>query len=386
MMDNTQRLSRECQKKCKREWFRTFGRTARYLAIRSVVIFLTVLVGIYAAVWVTNLGGYADNQRKQEIRFDVRMGLFLSNGPYLNTLPNDEREAILEEAVYQAFVASDLHQPFVVRSLRYFRDAFTLSLGEINLSSWEGHIASHTGSNAVIDIILDNLPMTLLLFGVANVLTFFGGLFFALILSRRYGSLLDRVTTLLVPLFAAPPWFHGIFLIVFFASFLRILPFGGVVDVPIPQAAGGYVLSVLKHMILPVTALVLGTLPVAIYANRALFLINSSEDYVDLAKAKGLGARRLERRYILRPVLPAVITNFVLVAIVSWQGIIITERVFNWPGLGELLLQAIEFQKTPLVIGVVTMFAYLLGVTVFFLDILYVMADPRVKLGAKGRA
>ena len=75
----------------------------------------------------------------------------------------------------------------------------------------------------------------------------------------------------------------------------------------------------------------------SIYNWRTFFLIYSSEDYVEMAKAKGLPARDIERRYILRPTLPTIITKFALLLISVWQGAIITETVFLWPGLGRTL-------------------------------------------------
>jgi peptide/nickel transport system permease protein len=245
---------------------------------------------------------------------------------------------------------------------------------------------SGTGTLSVFETLMLKLPMTLLLFGTASILTFIAALYIALVLSRRYGSKLDRVATLLIPALAAPPWFHGIFLILIFASIAKILPFGGIIDADIPATSMGYALNVLKHMVLPVTAIVLGTLPFAVYANRALFLIHSSEDYVELAKAKGLPANRLRIRYILWPVLPSILTDFALIALVAWQGVILTEFVFAWPGLGSLLINAIEANEVSLVIGTVTMFAYLIGLSVILLDILYVVVDPRLAIGTKGRA
>lgn len=369
----------------KNEWVRTLGRASRYLAIRFVVILLTVLVGVYAAIWVTNLGGYGDAQRKAEIEYELRFGinssgLFSPLLPEISRLSQEERDALFQQAFEAAFQAADLDQPFYIRSFRYFLDAFTLSLGE---SRWM--MSRAVGSHKVLDILLEKLPLTLLLFGFASLITFFGGLFIALALSRKYGSFLDRVVTLLIPIFAAPPWFHGIFLIVIFASFAKILPYGGIVDVPLPTTELGYVLSVLKHMILPVMACVLGTLPFAVYANRSLFMIHSTEDYVEQARAKGLQSGRLQRRYILRPVLPPIITNFAFVSLVAWQGIVITEHVFNWPGLGSLLIRAIQGHEVSVVIGAVTLFGYLLGLSIFFLDVLYVIVDPRVTLGVGGR-
>jgi len=357
------------------EWLRTLGRCTRYLGIRTIVIGLTVLAGIYAAIWVTNLGGFADEIRRADIRYSIVMAV---RG--LDVMSTEERMAFLDNLYEAGYRAADLDQPFWKRSFRYFGNALSFSLGDAH------HMVTGSGSDDVIDILMDGLPWTLLIFGVANVLTFCAGLYIALILSRRYGSLVDRTATLLVPVFATPPWFHGLFLIVIFALLTRILPFGGIVDNPIPSTQLGYVLSILKHAILPITALTLGTLPHAIYANRALFLIHSTEDFVELARAKGLASHRLRLRYILRPVLPAIITNFALVSIVSWQAVIITEHVFNWPGLGEVLIEAIRSNEVAVIVGAVTMFAYLIGITVLFLDIAYVLVDPRVSLGMKGRS
>ena len=354
-----------------REWIRALLRALRYLGVRIVVVTLTVLIGIYAAIWVTNLGGAGDESRRSDIRAMIVMG---SRGPHWRAMTPEERERVLEAAFQAGYRAADLDKPFFVRSFRYFREALTFSLGESSFRSL-------SGSNRVIDILLESLPLTLLIFGFANLITFLVGLAVSLALSRRYGTLLDRAATLLVPLFAAPPWFHGLFLIVIFAILLKVLPFGGLLGSSIPETRLAYALTVAKHMILPVTATVLGTLPFAAYTNRALFLIHSSDDHVELAKAKGLRGNRLQRRYILRPVLPAVVTNFAFLALVAWEAVIITEAVFNWPGLGGLVLDAIRAYEVSVVIGAVTMLAYLLGLTVLFLDILYVIVDPRVKLG-----
>jgi len=100
-----------------------------------------------------------------------------------------------------------------------------------------------------------------------------------------------------------------------------------------------------------------------------------------MAKAKGLTARNIERRYILRPTLPTIITQFALTLITVWQGAIITETVFLWPGLGRTLYTAIGFYDTPVIVGTTIIYAYLLALTVFVLDFVYALVDPRVKVG-----
>ena len=104
-----------------------------------------------------------------------------------------------------------------------------------------------------------------------------------------------------------------------------------------------------------------------------------------MAKAKGVSSRELERRYILRPTLPAIITNFALTIITVWQGAIVLETIFNWPGIGRLLFQAIGQYDTPVIVGSTVIYAYLLGITVLLLEFAYTVVDPRVKIGEEGR-
>lgn len=365
----------------KREQLRTLGRCARYLAVRSFVIALTVLLGIYGAIWLTNFGGISDASRIAAIEYGVRFSLNSGAGAVsLWKLTPEEKEALLQHHVALAIERSGLDKPFIIRSFGYFRDALTLSLGH------SANFNDRQGSHKAIDVLLDRLPATLLLFGTANLLSIVGSLLIALSLARGYGGLRDRVVTLLIPLFSGPPWFHGIFLIMVFSVLAKLLPFGGIMSPPIPETTFGYVLGVIKHMILPVSACVLGTMPYAVYANRALFLIHSRDDYVELGLAKGLSRRRLQWNYILRPNLPPVITNFATVVLIAWQGVILTEGIFAWPGLGHLLARAIRLHEVQLVIGTVTIFAIVLGASLFLLDILYVLVDPRVKLGARRTA
>jgi peptide/nickel transport system permease protein len=224
----------------------------------------------------------------------------------------------------------------------------------------------------------------MVLFTTGSLVVFFLALGGALFLSRRYGSAIDRFVVAMAPTSTAPAWFYGLFLILLFASIWKILPFGGMLGSSIPETKLMYALTVAYHMILPLTAWVISQIFLAMYTWRTFFLIHSQEDYVELAKAKGLRNKALERRYILRPTLPAVITAFTFLLIGSWQGAIVTETVFNWPGLGRLYFAAIQAFDTPVIVGTVVVFAYLLAFTVFFLDIVYALIDPRVKLGKEG--
>jgi len=103
---------------------------------------------------------------------------------------------------------------------------------------------------------------------------------------------------------------------------------------------------------------------------------------VELARAKGLSVRGVDTRYILRPTMPPILTHLLLVLITMWMGQIVLETVFNWPGIGRIFYWATQASDTPVIIGVIVIFGYLLAATVFVLDFAYAILDPRVRLGA----
>jgi peptide/nickel transport system permease protein len=353
----------------------TLSRVAKYTLVRTVALFLTVVVGVYLTILIANMGGHVDNIRRAQIAEAV--GASMGLDPEFRQMPQAERTRTLQAVIAVEEERLGLNQPFVIRSFRFLTTALTLNLGRAE------RMTSDSGSGQVRQIILERLPPTLTLAGISYLILFFLGLFMALVLSRQYGSWLDRFMVALAPTSAAPAWFYGLFLILIFASLLRWLPFGGMVAAPPPADRVAYALSVLRHLILPATAWIISALFATIYSWRTFFLIYSSEDYVEMAKAKGLSSRQVERRYVLRPTLPTIITAFALSVIVLWQGAIVLETVFNWPGLGRLIFQAIGNFDTPVIVGVAVVYAYLLAITVFLLDIIYALVDPRVKLGGE---
>jgi peptide/nickel transport system permease protein len=352
------------------------GRDVRRLLLfsarRLFALLLTVLVGVYLTIVVANMGGQIDELRLVQIRGVVTEAVRAN--PAFQDMSAAQRNALIEQQIALEVERLNLDQPFLVRSFDYLHRAMLLDLGRAE------QMHSDAGSRRVYDIIVERLPATLWLFGTANLLVFAVSVWVALRLSRRYGSLLDRTVVGLAPTSAAPAWFYGMFLILLFAFVLPVLPSGGMVAAPPPEGRLEYIASVLRHMLLPLAAMVVASIFVAIYAWRTFFLIHSSEDYVELARAKGLPEHRIERRHVLRPALAPIVTSFLLMLIGLWGGAIILEQVFSWPGLGTLIFQAIGHRDTPVIIGTVVIFAYLLAVTVFVLDILYGILDPRVRI------
>jgi len=351
----------------------TFVRVARYTAVRLVTLFVTIVIGIYLTIMIANMGGYVDTILRNEIRESVNQR-FVSD-PASKNLSPDVRRKLIQETIALEENRRGLNTPIAVRNARHLTNALSLQLGHAI------RMTSDSGSRQVRLIILERLPATLLLMGTSQLVLFFGSVFFALTLSRHYGSFWDKLVITLSPTSSAPPWFYGIFFILIFAAVLRVLPFGGMVAAPPPDNKVEYSLSVLKHLILPASALIISSLFLSIYNYRTFFLIYSSEDYVEMAKAKGLPPRDIERRYILRPTLPTIITNFAFLIIGLIGGAIFTETVFLWPGLGRISFQAIGFFDIPVIVGTTIIYAYLLAITVFLLDFVYALVDPRVRVG-----
>ena len=358
--------------------WRTFQRIFRYSFVRIITILLTIGLSIYLTLMIINLGGFVDDIISA--RIDEAIGMMGYGGGF-DDIPDDEVDAYIEELRWAMQEAEGLHESFAVRTARWWYNGITLQWGYAErLSTIDGE------SNLVKDVIFDRVPYTLLLVGVANVILFFTSLGIAMILSTRRGKFWDRLLASLTPISSAPSWVHGVILLAIFALELRILPFKGMFDGATPDEPLQYAWQLFKHMILPVASIVLSVFFQGVYTWRTFFIVHSGEDYVDLAKAKGLSDRVIRRKHLLRPTLPSVITSFTMMLIGFWEEAIALETFFDWPGLGALFLNAVYRFDRPVVVAIVVFFAYLLGFSVILLDIIYAMIDPRVRVGGNGNS
>ncbi|MBO3842721.1 MAG: ABC transporter permease [Candidatus Brockarchaeota archaeon] len=347
-----------------------------YVAKRLVAVLISVTVTCYLTILIAEMGGFVDivviSQLKDEIRNMVR------TSPEYASLSPQEQEEIMAIKLNVTIKERGLDTPFYIRSFIYLKNALILELGRANI------LVSDSGSRRVQAIIFERLPYTILLFTTATVLGFLINLLFGLYLSRHRGSLIDRIMVGLTFLSSIPGWFYGIIFIMIFAMYLGVLPYGGLVSIPPPSDPLHYTLDVLKHAILPIFSWLFAGFWLGVYGNRNFFLIFSTHGYVTVADAKGLPERRILTRYVIKPTLPTIITNLSLGIIGSWMGAMVTESVFNWPGIGSLTYKAINLKDTPIIVGTTVIYAYLLGLTMLVLDIIYSILDPRIRTGLSG--
>lgn len=274
-----------------------------------------------------------------------------------------------------------LDQPWYFRIPQTIQRILMLDLGESRTvqSSW--------GSKKISDIIIDRLPNTIILTTSGILVSALVGIWIGLYIGSRVGSKVDRVVSIMSAIsYAIPLWFMGIVLILALAYTPRILwnvyifPAGGMVSIPPPKEPLAYFLDVLWHLSLPLLASFIAFFGSWAYGVRNIVLNISQEDFVNFARAKGLAEEIVRRRYILRPSLPPILTSLILGLAGSISGYIITERVFNWPGLGTLFYQAVVSMDEPLVFALVYIFTLVYIVARFILEILYIIVDPRIRL------
>lgn len=349
---------------------------AAYLVRRTAVLALTVTAAVYLTILIANLGGYVD--RVVAANIDFAVALRVRDG-WLRGLPLEERDRIVEETAAALRDAAGLNDPFLWRTFRWLTDGLTLNWGETSRAS------SYSVGRTVRDvrgIVLENLSRTLLIFGLANLLLFGVTVSLALVLTRFYGGRLDWLFSLFAPLSAAPAWVYGVVLNILLFRLFRF-SIGGTLDAWPDQFSFTYAGVVLRHLLPVVAAIFLNGLFQGVYVWRSFFFVFANEDYVEMARLKGLKPGLVERRYILRPALPGLITSFALLLMALWQEVIALEYFFNVSGIGRVFLSALRFYDTPMIVALVVTFAYLLAVTVLALDLVYAFVDPRIQVGAR---
>ena len=370
---------------------RTTLSMARYVLRRSLVILLTIILGVYVTVLITNKTGQIDANIRNQIEEQIH---WLRTHDGFSGDSEVELDGAMVRARRELQEAAGLHLPPALRNLRWTLNALIFKWGKTVIWMVVGNMQVPVqGLYEVQDVILRHLPNTLLVIGAANLITFVLGLPLALFLaSRKQGHWVDRFVTMLSPLSSIPSWVHGVVLVTIFAIQFKLLPYGGKYDILPAETGLGNVAIVAKHMVLPVSAVLLGMFFQLVYSWRTFFVIYAEEDYVDLALAKGLHPFNVERRYILRPALPFAITSFALTLVGFWQMTTALEHFFNWPGIGQLYISSLPqyFEEyffegeLSIILSLVVIFAYLLGFTVLLLDVVYAWVDPRVRLGKTG--
>jgi peptide/nickel transport system permease protein len=225
-------------------------------------------------------------------------------------------------------------------------------------------------------------PKTLLLMGTGLVISFLAGIALALTQARRIGSATDRAVThasLLV--YSLPDFWLALMLLVVFALGLGVLPAGGAVDPLLHDqlSAWGRTVDTIRHLVLPASTLALiGTAMVARYQRGALLEV-LPQDFIRTARAKGAPERVVLRRHALRNALLPTLTLLGLSIPALFGGSVFVEKIFAWPGMGLLAVNAVSTRDYALVSAVVVIAGVAVVAGNLLADVLYAVADPRIR-------
>ncbi|GGE85765.1 ABC transporter permease [Priestia taiwanensis] len=216
---------------------------------------------------------------------------------------------------------------------------------------------------------------------VTLVLTWTIALVIGIVTATKQYSWFDGVVTLFVFVaMAFPSFFFALLMIKVFSVDFAWLPIGGMTDTGSTATGFAYFLDVAEHMILPVLVLtLLGVGSLTRYFRTSMIDV-VHQNFIRTARAKGLKERTVIYKHALKnAILPAItLLSFELPGL--FAGAIIAEKIFSWPGVGSMYLGALEFRDYPVLMGFTMFLAILTILSNFLADILYAVADPRIRL------
>jgi peptide/nickel transport system permease protein len=313
-------------------------RLVQALIVMLVVAFIAFMLFQYVGDPVTNiLGQDATPAQRQELRADL-----------------------------------GLDQPFPLQFARFVGNA---ARGEFGLSLRQGRRVS--------SLIAERLPATLELSFLAALIALLVGLPMGVYAALKRGTFLSQaMMTLSLVGVSLPPFLIGILLILGFAVTLKWLPsFGrGEVVALGPWSTGLATVDGLRHLVLPAITLAVFQLALIMRLVRSEMLEVLRADYIKFARARGLTDRAVYFGHALKNTLVPVITitGLQLGSLIAFA--IITETVFQWPGMGLLFIQAVTFADIPVMAAYLCLIALIFVVINLVVDLLYFVVDPRLRV------
>jgi ABC-type dipeptide/oligopeptide/nickel transport system permease component len=281
---------------------------------------------------------------------------FLMNalGDPLNTLSPQQRQ----NPAYMAYLTEqfNLDDPFIVQYLKYIGGVLT------------GNLGTTFSGESVSEIVVTRLPVTATLAGTAVALEIVLGISIGVVAALRRGKLFDNSSLALALIFIAIPTFVLAFTLQWFFG----IKLGWVAPTGISQ---GWPAS----YIVPAFVLAAGSLAYVLRLTRQSLLETFNADFMRTAKAKGLPGWTILRKYGLRNSLIPVVTFLGIEFGTLMGGAVVTEGIFNIPGIGQQLYTSIRNQEAVVVVGITTLLIIVYMLTSLLVDILYAVLDPRIR-------
>jgi peptide/nickel transport system permease protein len=260
---------------------------------------------------------------------------------------------------------------------RPIAEQFARWLGQAARGEWGHSLATGRPVTAMLG---EAWPWTAGLVASSLVLSFLTGIGIALVQARARRGTDTALSVISVSLFAMPGYWLAVMLVWVFAYQLRLLPAFGAAGLDADfLSPGGWLLDRLRHLVLPLLTLTLiGMGGAARFARGAIFDVRG-EPFVLAARARGLSDITLHLKYLLRNALGPLVTLLGLSLPALFSGAVFVEGIFAWPGVGRVLIDAVQARDYPVVMGAATVSAILVVAGNLIADLLRAWIDPRVR-------
>ena len=267
-----------------------------------------------------------------------------------------------------------LDQPLITQSFKYFKNVVTGDFGD-----------SYYFKAPVFAVISTRVLPTLLLIVPSVVLsTFFGIVLGMLTVRFKSYTIGIGIPILATIIYALPTFWLGYLLILFFSINLNIFPIQGMSNPRYSLEGLEYYIDVFKHLTLPLLTMVLTQLAQVVLLVKSRLSEEIQRPYFKTALSKGLKRQSAIFNHALPnamlPIVTVLGTRFGFLI----TGSILTETVFAWPGLGRLMIIAIEVRDYPLVLGILFMLSLIILILNLITDLIYTILDPRINFGSYG--
>jgi len=315
----------------------------KYL-IRRILILIPILIGVSMVIFAL---------------IEAMPG-----NPYSDMIDPNVPPDLIEERLE----AMGYFDPLPVRYVRWLGRTVRFDLGY-----------STNYSAPVSTIMLNRLPNTLLLGGFALIFSVIIAIPLGILSSTKQYSVLDYIVTIFAFIgLSIPAFFFGLLMIRYLAFELGWFPIAGT------GAGADYegfrmLLHRAHHLVLPVIVLSLLSLASLMRYTRSSMLEVIKQDYIRTARSKGIKEKVVIYKHALKNALIPVVTVLTMMLPSLVSGAVLTETVFSWPGMGTLMIEAIQNDDYPLLMGITMMLAIIIVFANLLADILYAWIDPRIK-------
>lgn len=347
----------------------------KYVSTRLLTMFGVLLATLLLTIAL--VGSNMDTILKQSVVQQVREELTEDPAIARGFADAQEFEEFVLERIAERTAELGLNEPWYSPQrigLAMYR-ILTLDFGNA------AFLTSDTGSSDVREIIFEKMPRTVLLFTTATVAVSVIGILLGAASSNKAGSALDRITSSFAVISSSfPVWWVGMLMIFLLSFTYSIFPARSTPDLLPDDPA--YLASLLYHMALPLMTIVLIGFGTWAYLVRNFMIGVMQEDFIVAKKTIGIRRRALVYRHALKNAAPPIVTVLALSLSGSLGGAIITEAVFDWPGMGRLYFDAISVLDLPVIIGATYILTVFFLASVFTADLLYGYFDPRVRTGS----